>query len=114
MEIIPKCGFYDYRNKYVAGATEEICPAPIGKEATATLSQVTRRAFEALRLEGYARLDYIMDAEGRFWCLEANTLPGMTPTSLFPQEAAAVGIPYDDLCEKLAMMAYHKRTGDAT
>ena len=105
VEIIPKCGFYDYVNKYQAGATEEICPAPISDEATNAVYDATRRGFEALRLEGYARFDYILDNEGRAWCLEANTLPGMTPTSLLPQEAAAVGIDYDELCERIAILA---------
>ena len=74
-----------------------------------TVSTATRNGFDALRLEGYARIDYILDCEGRAWCLEANTLPGMTPTSLLPQEAAAVGIGYDELCEKLATMALNKK-----
>ena len=108
VEIIPKTGFYDYLNKYQANATEEICPAPIGYEATQAVYEATKRGFFALRLEGYARFDYILDGEGRAWCLEANTLPGMTPTSLLPQEAAAVGIDYGTLCEKLAFMAIRK------
>ena len=105
VEIIPKTGFYDYKNKYQANATEEICPAPIGEEATEAVYRATVKGFEALRLCGYARFDYILDSDGRPWCLEANTLPGMTPTSLLPQEAAAVGISYDELCERIAMMA---------
>ena len=108
VEIIPKSGFYDYANKYQAGATEELCPAPLSEEDLKTVSEATAKGFDALRLEGYARIDYILDSEGRAWCLEANTLPGMTPTSLLPQEAAAVGIGYDELCEKLAMMALKK------
>ena len=105
VEIIPKCGFYDYKNKYQSGATEELCPAPLTEAQTASVYDATARGFEALRLGGYARFDYIFDAEDRAWCLEANTLPGMTPTSLLPQEAAAVGISYDELCEKIAIMA---------
>ena len=113
VEIIPKCGFYDYANKYVADATEEICPAPLSQEQLDAISRSTKLGFEALRLDGYARFDYILDENGNFWCLEANTLPGMTPTSLLPQEAAAVGIDYDSLCEKLAMLAYNKKIGNA-
>ncbi len=105
VEIIPKMGFYDYQNKYSAGATEEICPAPIGKEATDLVYEATRRGFAALRLRSYARFDYILDSDGRAWCLEANTLPGMTSTSLLPQEAAAVGMTYEELCEKIALTA---------
>ena len=108
VEIIPKCGFYDYANKYQAGATEEICPAPLSDKDLLTVSEATAKSFEALRLDGYSRIDFILDKDGLAWCLEANTLPGMTPTSLLPQEAAAVGIGYDELCEKLAMMALKK------
>ena len=108
VEIIPKSGFYDYLNKYQANATEEICPAPIGEKATEDVYAATERGFAALRLRGYARFDYILDGNGNAWCLEANTLPGMTPTSLLPQEAAAAGIEYDMLCEKLVMMAINK------
>ena len=108
VEIIPKVGFYDYKNKYQKGATEEICPADISAEKFSEMADATRRAFDALRLCGYSRFDYIMDSDGALWCLEANTLPGMTPTSLFPQEAAAVGIGYDELCERIAMTALKK------
>ena len=73
------------------------------------MSEVTKRGFETLRLEGYARFDYIMDESGEIFCLEANTLPGMTPTSLLPQEAAAVGISYDELCDRIATLAYNKK-----
>ena len=105
VEIIPKSGFYDYENKYQAGMTEEICPAPLTEAEVAALEDATSRGFEALRLGGYARFDFILDADGTPWCLEANTLPGMTPTSLLPQAAAAVGIGYDELCERMIMMA---------
>ncbi len=108
VEIIPKQGFYDYKNKYQKDATTEICPAPISVEEFEAMAEATKSAFQALRLSGYARFDYIMDDSGKFWCLEANTLPGMTPTSLFPQEAAAVGIGYDELCERIAMTALKK------
>lgn len=108
VEIIPKEGFYDYKNKYQKGATTEICPAPMSERELADISEATSRAFEALRLSGYSRFDFIMDKDGAFWCLEANTLPGMTPTSLFPQEAAAVGIGYDELCEIIAKTGLEK------
>ena len=108
VEIIPKSGFYDYLNKYQADATTEICPAPIGEKATELIYGITAKCFGALRLRGYARIDYILDNNGMAWCLEANTLPGMTPTSLLPQEAAAVGIEYGELCEKIAFLALKK------
>lgn len=105
VEIIPLQGFYDYENKYQAGATKEICPAEISAEALEAVNRLSLEAFYALRLRGYARFDFILDAEGTPWCLEANTLPGMTPTSLLPQAAAAVGIAYDELCEQMVQMA---------
>ena len=109
VEIIPKCGFYDYANKYVANATEEICPAPIDKGLREKIDEISKKCFEALCLSDYARIDYIVDKDENVWCLEANTLPGMTPTSLMPQEANAIGIDYDSLCEKIAKLAYNKK-----
>lgn len=108
VEIIPKSGFYDYQNKYQAGATTEICPAPLDEISLAKVQKATADGFAALRLSSYARLDFILDAEGELWCLEANTLPGMTPTSLLPQEAAAIGMDYDTLCDTLAHSALKK------
>ena len=105
VEIIPKSGFYDYKNKYQANATTELCPAPLNDAELKAVQCATERGFAALRLSTYARFDYILDRDGLLWCLEANTLPGMTPTSLLPQEAAAAGIGYDELCERLAYSA---------
>ena len=105
VEIIPLAGFYDYENKYQAGMTTEICPAPLTEAENTALGEATRAGFAALRLGGYARFDFILDEEGTPWCLEANTLPGMTPTSLLPQAAAAAGIGYDELCERMVMLA---------
>ena len=108
VEIIPTEGFYDYKNKYQAGKTVEICPAPISDEIKDALAEQTRRAFSALRLSGYARFDYIVDENNDPWCLEANTLPGMTPTSLLPQMAAATGMSYGSLCSKIVELAMKK------
>ena len=108
IEIIPRDGFYDYKNKYQSGFTTEICPAPLSDDEAARLSALALDVFSALRLDGYARIDCMMDSNGNVFCLEANTLPGMTPTSLLPQEAAAVGISYGELCERIALMAYNK------
>ncbi len=108
VEIIPKNGFYDYENKYQAGMTTEICPAPLTDTEFAALADATVKGFEALRLRGYARFDFILDADGTPWCLEANTLPGMTPTSLLPQAAAAAGMGYDELCETIVSMAIQR------
>lgn len=102
VEITPKVGFYDYKNKYQAGAAEEICPAPLSDELTHKMQECAEKAFKALRLKSYARFDFILKHDsGEFYCLEANTLPGMTPTSLVPQEAAAIGMNFNELCEKI-------------
>ena len=101
IEIIPKAGFYDYENKYQPGAAEEITPAPIPPEWEKRLGQAALDVFHALGLSVYARADFIVTQDGTPWFLEINTLPGMTPTSLLPQEAAAVGIAYGELCERI-------------
>ena len=108
IEIIPTEGFYDYTNKYQAGKTLEICPAEISEELKCEVGEQTRLAFGALRLSGYARFDYMVDGDGKPWCLEANTLPGMTPTSLLPQMAAANGMDYGKLCLKIVELALKK------
>ena len=100
IEIAPKVGFYDYKNKYQAGATVETCPANLDEKTTKEMQKAAELAFKALRLTSYARFDFMMDnATGKFYCLEGNTLPGMTPTSLVPQEAGALGISFNELCE---------------
>ena len=99
IEIIPKTGFFDYANKYQAGATEEVCPADIPDEIAAKMQRATELAFKALKLDIYSRADFLLDENGDIYCLEINTLPGMTATSLLPQEAKAAGIEYGDLCE---------------
>ena len=101
IEIIPKTGFYDYKNKYQAGATEEICPADLTESQAEEMGRIALRAHNALGLGMYSRLDFLMDRDGNFFCLEANALPGMTPSSLFPQEAKAAGIDYITLCEMI-------------
>ncbi len=101
IEIIPKTGFYDYKNKYQAGATEEICPANLTESQAEEMGRIALRAHNALGLGMYSRLDFLMDRDGNFFCLEANALPGMTPSSLLPQEAKAAGIDYITLCEMI-------------
>ena len=101
VEIAPKEGFYDYKNKYQPGSTVEICPAPLEEETADTMTRIALDAYRALDLEAYARFDFILNDKGKIYCLEANTLPGMTPTSLIPQEAEALGMDYADLCEEL-------------
>ena len=102
IEIAPLQGYYDYKNKYQPGSTVETCPAELSAELTGQLQSYAEQVFKALKLSSYARIDFMMDAADQsFYCLEANTLPGMTPTSLLPQEAAAIGMSFEDLCEKL-------------
>jgi len=96
IEIIPKTGFYDYANKYQAGAAEEVCPAPIPAEWEKKLRSATETVFRVLELSVYSRADFIVTEDGTPYFLEINTLPGMTPTSLVPQEAAAAGIGYGE------------------
>lgn len=103
IEIIPKAGFYDYKNKYQSGLTEEITPADLTPEQAERIERLALAVHRTLGLSGYSRSDFILDREtGDFVCLEANTLPGMTPTSLLPQEAAAAGIGYAELCGIIA------------
>ena len=101
IEIIPKVGFYDYENKYQPGAAEEICPSPIPADWENRLEDAALTVFRALGLSVYSRADFIVTEDGAPWFLEINTLPGMTPTSLLPQEAAAAGIGYGELCERI-------------
>lgn len=108
IEIAPLQGFYDYKNKYQAGSTIETCPAELSSELTAKMQKFACMAYDALKLQTYARMDFLMKENGDMYCLEANTLPGMTPTSLLPQEAAAEGISFEDLCEKLIQVSLRK------
>ena len=108
IEIAPKIGFYDYKNKYAAGSAVETCPAEIPDDKTAEMQLYAERVAAGLGLDTYSRMDFLMDEKGHIFCLEANTLPGMTPTSLMPQEAAVLGTSYEDLCEELIRMSLAK------
>ncbi len=102
IEIAPLTGFYDYKNKYQPGSTIETCPADLSEELTKKMQHYAEMVFEALGMRSYARMDFMLDTKTeKMYCLEANTLPGMTPTSLLPQEAAALGMSFEDLCEEL-------------
>lgn len=100
IEIIVKEGFYDYDNKY-NGNTKEVCPAIINEELLNKLQESAKKVHHALRLGAYSRIDFIVDSENNCYCLEANTLPGMTPMSLFPQEAKAMNITFEELCDRI-------------
>ncbi len=107
IEIIPKSGFYDYRNKYQPGMAQELCPAPLTAAETELVQREAEKVFRALGLEAYGRVDLILDERG-VCCLEANTLPGMTPTSLVPQMGAAMGMDYGELCQRLIDVSLKK------
>lgn len=110
IEIIPTTGFYDYKSKYQAGLTVEVCPADITPEEDKILRDSAYEVFKVLQLTCYGRVDFILDENGKAYCLEANTLPGMTPTSLLPQEAAVEGMDYPTLCDKIVELSLEKYT----
>ena len=86
-----------------------MCPAPLSDEQTDRMQRYAVMAHKALSCRGVSRTDFIMDGDGAMWALETNTLPGMTPTSLIPQEAAAVGVSYQQLCQRLLDLAQRER-----
>lgn len=110
VEIIPKTAdFFDYAAKYQEGGSEEVCPAPISEEAWRTMGEAALALHRGLGLEVYSRTDFVLDEAGRAWCLEINSLPGMTPGSLLPKEAAAVGMDYPALCEEILRLSLERR-----
>lgn len=108
VEIIPNEGFYDYEHKYQAGITKEVCPAELDEENTKKIQQIALKAHKALGLSVYSRVDFILGKDGEIYCLEANTLPGMTPMSLIPQEAGAVGMSYGQLCGEIIRLSLER------
>jgi D-alanine-D-alanine ligase len=112
-EIIPKHELYDYECKYTTGMAEEVFPARISDGERVRVQAAALRAFGALKLSGYARIDFRMTAKGEFYCLEANTLPGMTELSLIPQAAAADGISFPELCERIIALASRNSTPES-
>ena len=104
-EIIPKHEIYDYECKYTPGMAVEEFPAKLSKAETERVQELARKAFAALKLRGCARIDFRMTPKGEFYCLEANTLPGMTGTSLVPQAAAAAGVTFPELCDRIVRLA---------
>jgi D-alanine-D-alanine ligase len=105
-EIIPASGdIFDYESKYQPGGATEIFPADVPSEVAMQAQMLALVAHSALHLTQYSRADFRLDENGGLWCLEVNTLPGLSPTSLLPQSAAAVGIPFDELCERICRAA---------
>jgi D-alanine-D-alanine ligase len=101
IEIVPKSGFYDYHSKYTAGQTEYVIPVPMDRDILLRAAEYTRRVARAMGLRGAARLDYRVDPAGNTFFLEANTIPGMTETSLLPKAAKFDGMSFDDLVEEI-------------
>jgi D-alanine-D-alanine ligase len=105
VEVRPKAGGYDFNNKYTAGRTDYFCPAPFDSAVTLRIQQAAVGTFHAVGGRDYARVDVMVRQNGEPVVLEVNTLPGMTETSLMPKAAAAAGISYPALCERMVEMA---------
>ncbi len=105
VEITTNGGFYDYFHKYTTGMSFHACPADLPSELTAAIQADALRAFHVVGCRGCARIDYRLRPDGKFFCLEINTLPGMTSTSLVPDAAKAAGMSFEDLCEKILRTA---------
>ena len=108
-EIIPRHEIFDYECKYTPGMSQEIFPADLTKAVSAECGRLSLLAHEALKLGGYSRVDFRLTPAGELFCLEVNTLPGMTATSLMPQAARAVGIEFPELCERICRAARRTR-----
>ena len=108
VEVRPKQGSYDYTNKYTAGKTDYFCPAPFDPPVTAAIQKAALGAFDAVGGRDYARVDVMVRANGEPVVLEVNTLPGMTETSLLPKAAAAAGIGYAELCQRMIDLAMNR------
>jgi len=109
VEIRPKTGVYDYQTKYSVGSTEYFCPAPFDEETTARIQAAGLGAFKAIGGRDYSRVDVMVQPDGKPVVLEINTLPGMTETSLLPKAAAAAGIGYAELCQRMVELALARR-----
>ena len=110
-EIIPKHELFDYECKYTPGMSEEIFPAKLDTKLARQLQELALAAHRALKLGGYSRIDFRLSPEGDIFCLEANTLPGMTRTSLLPQAARAAGVEFPELCERICRLAGNSGSG---
>jgi D-alanine-D-alanine ligase len=109
VEIHPLDGFYDYTNKYTKGRTEYFCPARLPDEITRTIQQHALAAHRSLGRTVYSRIDFLLEKDLQPYCLEVNTLPGMTATSLLPKAAAAVGLTFPQMCRKIVELSWAAR-----
>ena len=107
-EIIPSPELFDYECKYTPGMSREIFPADLPEEVSRAVQAQALAAHRALKLRDFSRVDFKLAADGTPCCLEANTLPGLTRTSLLPQSAAAVGVPFGELCETICRHALRR------
>ncbi|MGH7503729.1 MAG: D-alanine--D-alanine ligase [Longimicrobiales bacterium] len=110
-EIISRGEIFDYESKYQPGGAEEIFPADLPADETSRIQELALAAHLALKLSGFSRVDFRRDNAGGFWCLEANTLPGMTAASLYPKGAAAANIPFAEVCERICTLAIEEHRG---
>jgi len=108
IEIITESGFFDYESKYQIGGATEVCPAEISEKDTKAMMELAEYISKSFALEDYSRIDFFLKEDSTLIGLEVNTLPGMTQTSLLPQEAAAAGISFNELCETICKLAYNK------
>lgn len=116
VEIIPEGGWYDMKTKYPQlyggePTTQYFCPAQLSKEETAVVQKAAVEAYRSLGIEIYARVDVLLDSNGNPYVLEANTIPGMTASSLLPKSAAEAGIPFGALCRMIADLSYGEKRG---
>jgi D-alanine-D-alanine ligase len=105
VEIIPEGGLYDYEHKYIAGKTNKVCPVDLPDNVQKLIQQYGLKAFQALGCQGFGRVDFRLDNDSKAYCLEVNTLPGMTATSLVPKAAKAAGIEFPQLLERICQIA---------
>jgi D-alanine-D-alanine ligase len=110
-EIIPENEIFDYECKYQPGMAAEIFPADIPDELARRIQELALQTHRVLRLADFSRVDFIVDEAGGAWCLEANSLPGMTANSLLPKAARAAGITFPELCDRIARLAQERRAG---
>jgi D-alanine-D-alanine ligase len=108
IEIVPHSGKYDYQSKYTKGATDYLVPAQLTQTVADKVSNIAENTFKALGCKGVARVDFMLDQAENPYVLEVNTIPGMTATSLVPKAAKSAGITFEDLCEKILLMALKK------
>jgi D-alanine-D-alanine ligase len=110
-EIIIESEIFDYETKYQSGKAEEVFPADLPGPIAVRAQAYALTAHRALKLRGYSRVDFRLDADNQLWCLEANTLPGMTAASLFPKGAAAAGMGFPEVCERICQLALEEHRG---